>query len=156
MQPFQTTRKVAVNKVTYQTAEVTVMAPQLVKRTMQVGTRVSYAPAGGTAVGSNPASGGQALAPTPDAKASAAQPKPAQTADPNNSLDPNQINRRTGASLESYDAFGQRLSDASETVQKFSAPSVIRVSQWVARNPNSSHPQPGGKSTAISLADVAR
>ena len=47
MQPTQTTRKVAVNKVTYQTAEVTVMAPVQTVKTMQVGTRVSYAhPAG--------------------------------------------------------------------------------------------------------------
>jgi len=161
MQPTQTTRKVAVNKVTYQTAEVTVMVPVQTVKTVQVGHRVSYVPAGttGTAIGSNPATGGPgtALAPTPDPSSSQARPR---TADPSESLDPSKINR-SGASLETYDAFGQRISQVSEPAKTFSAPAtpaptVVRVSQWVARTPSSSSPQPGGKSAAISIADSTR
>lgn len=168
MQPTQTTRKVAVTKTTYQTAEVTVMAPVQVVKTMQVGTRVSYAPAGSTtAIGSNPASGGIGLAPTPlDQNSSAVKPRSAQTADPNNSMDPEKINKQ-GASLETYDSYGRRLSDASIPAKTFTAaakpsqaPSVIRVSQWVARTPSSSSPStsptPVGKSAAISIADSAQ
>lgn len=154
MQPTQTTRKVAVNKVSYQTAEVTVMAPVQTVKTMQVGSRVSYHPMGTTAIGSNPTNPGTALAPTPDANSKSAAPR---TANPNNGLDPNKINndRRSGA-IESNDAFGQRISDTTEPVKAFSAPSVVRVSQWVARTPSSSSPQPGGKSAAISIADSTR
>jgi len=163
MQPTQTTRKVAVNRVTYQTAEVTVMAPVQTVKTVQVGHRISYVPAGttgATAIGSNPTTGpGTALAPTADPNASQARPR---TADPSNSLDPAKINQR-GASLETYDTYGQRVSQIDEPapVNTFSAPatpapSVVRVSQWVARTPGSSSPQPGGKSAAISIADSTR
>ncbi len=155
MQPTQTTRKVAVNRVTYQTAEVTVMAPVQVVKTMQVGTRVSYAPLGSTAIGSVPGSGGTALKPTPDTNNSAAQPRPTQTATPNSDLDPGAFDKRS-SSIETYDSYGQRLSDTSETFKKTSVPSVVRVSQWVARTPSPSVPQPGGKSAAISIADTAR
>lgn len=162
MQPTQTMRKVAVNKVSYQTAEVTVMAPVQTVKTMQVGTRVSYQPAGstGTAIGSAPSTGGggTALSPTPDPNSSQARPR---TADPSNGLDPNAINR-SGASLETYDALGNRVSQVTEqpvktfSAQAASAPSVVRVSQWVARTPSSSSPQPGGKSAAIAIADSTR
>lgn len=148
MQPFQTTRKVAVNKVVYQSAEVTVMAPIQTVKTMQVGTRITHVP-----LGSVPGAPGTALKPTPDANSSA----PSRTATPSNSLDPNQINNR-GAFVEPLEPVAPRLSDASETIKQFSAPSVVRVSQWVAHNPVAApaNPQPGGKSAAISIADSAR
>lgn len=155
MQPTQTTRKVAVNKITYQTAEVTVMAPVQTVKTMQVGTHVSYHPLGTTAVGSNPATGTQsALAPTPDANSKSAAPR---TATPNNSMDPNNINNnRRINSLETSDPYSRRVGDATEPAKTFSAPSVVRVSLWVARTPSSSSPQPGGRSAAISIADSTR
>lgn len=166
MQPTQTTRKVAVNKVSYQTAEVTVMAPVQVVKTVHVGSRVSYAPAGttATALGITPANGGNtALAPTPDANSKAAP----RAADSNKELDPDKINDKRRSSLETYDALGNRISEAapahlnpsaSQPAKTFSAPSVVRVSQWVARTSSSSpsNPQPSGKSTAISIADSAR
>lgn len=154
MQPTQTVRKVAVNKVTYQTAEVTVMAPVQVTKTMQVGTRVSYHPAGTTAVGSAPSSTngpGTALNPTPDPN----QKVPARTAAPNGGLDSNEFNNKR-SSLDTNDTFGQRVSDVAEPVKATSAPSVVRVSLWVARTPSPSNPQPSGKSAAISIADTAR
>ncbi len=171
MQPTQTTRKVAVNKVTYQTAEVTVMAPFQVMKTVQVGTKVSFAHPSTTAVTASASSNncnstttsGTALAPTPDPRASAAQPRPAQTANPNDSLDPDAINNRKGAALETNDPLGQRLTETSAPVKTFTAsaksvstPSVVRVSQWVARTPALSNPQPSGKSAAISIADSTR
>lgn len=153
MQPTQTTRKVAVNKVTYQTAEVTVMAPVQTVKTMQVGTHVSYHPLGTTAVSSNPSTNPQsALAPTADPNNKAAAPR---TATPANGMNPDKINGRTSA-LETNDSFGQRVTDTTEPAKTFSAPSVVRVSQWVARTPSSSSPQPGGKSAAIAIADSTR
>ncbi len=158
MEPTQTTRKVAVNRVTYETAEVTVMKPVQVVRTMQTGTRVSYAPIGSTAVGAAPGGTAIGLQPTPDAKASAIRQKPPRTAEGNEPLDPSEFNnnKKGGAFLESADPLGPRLSESSAPAKKFSAPSVVRVSQWVARTPASSAPQPGGKSAAISIADTTR
>lgn len=155
MQPTQTVRKVAVNKVTYQTAEVTVMQPVQVTKTVQVGTRVSYHPAGTTAIGSAPTTTngpGTALAPTPDPNSKSAAPR---TAAPNGGLDSNEFNNKR-SSLDTIDTFGGRMSDLAEPVKANSAPSVVRVSLWVARTPSSTTPQPGGKSAAISIADSAR
>lgn len=165
MQPTQTTRKVAVNKVTYQTAEVTVMAPHQVTKTVHVGTKVSYAHPSqiGTAFAPG-VNGGTALAPTPDPnnqKASAKQNKPTQTATPNGNLDSDAFGK--GASLEIEDPTGVRLTETSAPTSTFtasakpvSAPTVVRVSQWVARTPASSHPQPSGKSAAMTIADSAQ
>ena len=168
MQPTQSTRKVAVTRTTYQQAEVTVMAPVQVTKTMQVGTRISYAPAG-TTISSNPASGGGiGLAPTPiDQNSSATKPRTGeQTANPKGGLDEGNFNKQ-GAAIEQQDPYGSRLGENSIPAKTFTAaskpsqaPSVVRVSQWVARtststNP-SSNPQPSGKSAAISIADTAR
>jgi len=92
MVPQQQTRQVAVHTVRYVEEEVTAMQPVTVARTVQVGHRISYAPAGSisggsaTATGPTPANNGPTatgpsnngplslnptLSPTPDAKASA-------------------------------------------------------------------------------------
>jgi hypothetical protein len=167
MQPTQTVRKVAVNKVTYQTAEVTVMQPVQVTKTMQVGTRVSYHPAGTTAIGSAPTTTngpGTALNPTADPNNSKAVAP--RTANPNGGLDSNEFNNKRSSSLDpnrgsldTNDTFSQRVSDVAEPVKATSAPTVVRVSLWVARTPSPhspSNPQPSGKSAAISIADSAR
>ena len=157
MEPTQTTRKVAVNKVVYEPTEITVLKPVQVVKTMQTGTRVSYAPIGGTAVGSAPSTNGApavgGLTPTPDAKAS--QQRPTRAAEKPD-LDADAINKRTGASINSSDSFGTQLTESTVSARKFSAPSAVRVNQWVARTPASSTPQPGGKSAAMSIADSTR
>jgi hypothetical protein len=162
MQPTQTTRKVAVNKVTYETAEVTVMAPHLVTKTVQIGHRISYAPAGTTSLSNQPGN-----APGQAPTSSAVKPRPAQTATPNDGLDSSQFNdtnKKTSA-LEDYVVPDQQLTETTVPARKFTAaakanvtPTAVRVSQWVARTPapNHSNPQPGGKSTAISVADSTR
>ena len=165
MQPTQTTRKVAVNKVTYQATEVTVMAPHLVTKTVQVGHRISYAAAGSTAIGSSTSGSAIGLSPTPDTSSSAVKPKPSRTAN-QKSMDANKINEDTGANLQSSDAYQQQLTESNAPAKKFTAyakqnlaPSAVRVSQWVARTPTSvpsTTPQPGGKSAAISIADTSR
>jgi hypothetical protein len=172
MEPTQTTRKVAVNQMSYETAEVTVMRPVQVVRTMQTGTRVSYAPVGSTTIGSvPPAAGGTAigLQPTADPSASAKRPTPPRTAEQEQNMNPDNINinNKRGASLQPSDPLGQQMSastftatstatETSASAKKFSAPSIVRVSQWVARTPASSAPLPGGKSAAISIADSTR
>lgn len=159
MQPTQTSRKVAVNKVVYEPTEITVMKPVQVVKTMQTGTRVSYAPIGsGTAIGSAPSTNGApavGLQPTPDAKASRkAAPRSAEKPDLD---DTDNVNRRPGtSSINHPDPHGTQLTESTVPARKFSAPSVVRVNQWVARTPASSNPQPGGKSAAISIADITR
>lgn len=173
MQPTQTTRKVAVNKVTYQTAEVTVMQPYQVTKTVQVGTKVAYvapsaistattASAASNNCNSTTSGSSTALSPTPDpTNSSAVKPRPERTAE-QNKLDPNQFDNRSGA-IEPYDPAGNRVGDASAPAKKFvatskpeSAPSATRATTWVARNQNSTKPQPSGKSQAISIADSTR
>lgn len=170
MQPTQSTRKVAVTRTTYQQAEETVMQAVQVTKRMQVGTRISYVPTG-TSISSNPAGGGIGLAPTPiDTSTQATKPRTEQTGDANGAINSDSLNRK-GAALEQTDPYGTRLGDnstpESSPAKTFTAaskpsqaPSVVRVSQWVARtststNP-SSNPQPSGKSAAISIADTAR
>ena len=165
MVPQQTTRKVAINTVRYVEEEITAMKPVTVARTMQVGTRISYAPAG-TGVASGPGNGGPtALTPTPDAKASAKKPgtNPSRTANGDgNELDSEGFNRSNlrssyTAPVNEYDA---ERTDATSKVEPSrpatKIPSVVRVSQWVARTPNPLAPQPGGKSSAMSIAGNVR
>ena len=157
LEPTQTTRKVAVNKVVYEPTEITVMKPVQVVKQMHVGTRVSYAPIGGTAIGSAPSTNGApavGLQPTPDQKAS--RPKAPRSAEKSNDLDADEINKRTGASMRSSDPTPVQLSESTVSARKVSTPSVVRVNQWVARTPASRIPQSGGKSAAISIADSTR
>src|SRR6185503_17235258 len=76
MVPQQTTRKVAISSVRYVEEEITAMKPVTVARTMQVGTRVSYAPLGsGGQTATGPSNGGAiGLTPTPDTSSSARRP----------------------------------------------------------------------------------
>ena len=174
MVPHQVTRKVAINSVRHVEEEITVMKAVTVAKTMQVGTRVSYAPLGGGAGGDG---GRTALQPTPDTKASARNPDgtPKRTANGEKldefspGLEPNDFNNRNGVNpkkisyptpLEEETPADQgRMTETSvparqtaPTRQSPNAPSVVRVSQWVARNPLPSTPQPVGKPGSISLA----
>ena len=156
MEPTQTTRKVAMNKVVYEPTEITVMKPITVVKTIQTGTRVSYAPIGGTAVGSNPGTNGApavSLQPTPDEKAS--RPRTPRSAENSDNLDADAF-KKSGAFTPVTDPLGSRQNTSTVSARKPSAPSAVRVSQWVARTPASSLPQPGGQSAAISIADSAR
>ena len=174
MQPTQTTRKVAVSKVTYQTAEVTVMQPFQVTKTVQVGTKVAYvapsaisttASASSNNCNSTTSGASTALSPTPDPNSSSAvKPRTERTADQKGGgLNPDNFNDNRGSSLEQYDPASNRVGDASAAPKKFvatskpeSTPSATRTTTWVARNQNSSKPQPSGKSQAISIADSTR
>jgi hypothetical protein len=173
MVPTQTTRKVAVNKVRYVDEEVIVMKPVTVARTMQVGTRISYAPIGSGAGGTGVASG---LQPTADPRASAKNPDgtPKRTADGkidefSPGLAPDDFNKRNGAPgnqkisyptpLDQDAADQGRLTEAvvparvtSPAKATFNTPSVVRVSQWVARTPLPNTPSQPGKSGTMSLA----
>ena len=167
MVPQQTTRKVAVNTVRYEEVEITAMKPVTTARTMQVGTRVSYTPVGTTPGGgvtaSGPSTGGPtALSPTPDpATSSARRPTTDRTAngaaepvDPNSfNSQPAGPNRRT-----SYQPSPERDVDRGEVTDTvipsrpaLKTPSVVRVSQWVART----SPTPD-KSATIAIADNVR
>ena len=99
MVPQQTTRKVAVNTVRYVEEEITAMKPVVVARTMQVGTKVSYAPVGGASGGataSNPSNGGPtALTPTPETNARR-QTNERTASEPADELDSGQFNRSSG------------------------------------------------------------
>ncbi len=165
MVPQQTTRKVAVNTVRYVEEEITAMKPVTVARTMQVGTRVSYAPAGtvgGGATATGPTNGGQigGLTPTPlDNNASARRPGTDRTAD--ESLQPDNFKSNVTPKKISYPV-NDRESERGEVTEtvipsrpSMSAPSVVRVSQWVARTPRPSSPA-SGSSSGISLAGAAR
>ncbi len=157
----QTTRKVAVNTTRYVEEEVTAMKPVTVARTMQVGTRVSYAPAGTTPVGggvtaSGPTdnSGPTALTPTP--VQNARRPDADRTAaDPGDTINSDGFNRNPKKiSYPSHDHSNDR-GEVTETVipsrssqgssptmagTSTSTPSVVRVSQWVARTPRPASP----------------
>ena len=164
MQPMQTTRKVAVNKVIYQQAEETVMKPFQITKTVQVGTKVSYLhptqAAAMSASNCNPSTGSTALAPTPDPKASAASPKATRSGN----LDANKFGDDKGSgAVQPYDNLNQQLSESTVPAKKFVAASkpemantAIRTSVWVARNSSPSKPQSSGKSAAISIADTSR
>ncbi len=173
MVPHQVTRKVAINTVRQVEEEITVMKAVTVAKTMQVGTRVSYAPIG--TGGSGAGGGATALQPTPDTKASARNPDgtPKRTADGkldefSPGLAPDDFNNRSGANpkkisyptpIEEEPADHGRMTEttvpARETAParpSLPTPSVVRVSQWVARTPLPSNPQPTGKAPTMSLA----
>ena len=175
MVPTQTTRKVAMNKVRHVEEEITVMKPFTVAKTMQVGTRISYAPVGSGAGGTGVASG---LQPTPDPRASAKNPDgtPKRTADGkidefSPGLEPDSFNNRNGGvpirkssyptPLEQDAVDRGHLTETTVPARQaapvqptFNAPSVVRVSQWVARTPLPAVPS-AGKSGAMSLAGNA-
>ncbi len=178
MVPHQVTRKVAINSVRQVEEEITVMKAVTVAKTMQVGTRVSYAPIGGGASASGTGDGGRtALQPTPDAKASARNPDgtPKRTASGDKldefspGLAPDDFNNRNGANPkkisyptpleEEVPANQGRVTEVTVPARvtgparpSLSTPSVVRVSQWVARNPLPSTPQSVSKPSSISLA----
>lgn len=156
MVPHQTTRKVAVNSVRYVEEEVTAMKAVTVARTVQVGTRVSYAPVGsnGGVTASGPGNGGpNALTPTPETNS-----KRTATGDDGN-LNPEGFTPKK----ISYPV-RERESDRGEVTETvipsrpaMKAPSVIRVSQWVARAPSPSPSVPALDTTAsMSIAGTVR
>ena len=174
MVPTQTTRKVAMSKVRHVEEEITVMKPFTVAKTMQVGTRISYAPVGSGAGGTGVASG---LQPTPDPRASAKNPDgtPKRTAEGkidefSPGLAPDDFNNRNGGTpkkisyptpLEQDPVDRGHLTETTVPARQaaptapvqptFNAPSIVRVSQWVARTPLPAVPSTG-KSGAMSLA----
>jgi hypothetical protein len=171
MVPQQTTRQVAVNTVRYEEVEIVAMKPVTVAKMMQVGTRVSYAPVGSTGgvTASGPTnSGPTALTPTADPNSSARRPAAERTAtgesaDP---LEPDQFNKSNGQNPRkiSYPvpAREARESDRGEvtdtvipTRPALKTPSVIRVSQWVARTPIPGSPQLD-KAAGVSIAGTVR
>ena len=175
MVPQQTTRKVAISAVRYVEEEITAMKPVTVARTVQVGTRISYAPVGGNGGGATATGPGNdgptALSPTADPNNSARKPTPDRTAtgNPADPLDSNQFNNRSGGQnplkisypVNDRDSNRVRDSDRGDVTESVvpgrpaaKTPSVIRVSQWVAtRAPLPSSPQPD-KSASIAIADT--
>jgi ribosomal protein S7 len=159
MVPQQTTRKVAVNTVRYVSEEVTAMKPVTVVKTMQVGTRISYAPIdGGVASGGSGNGGPTALTPTPETNARR-QTNDRTANEPADELQPGNFSPKK----ISYPIPQDRDSDRGEVTEtvipsrpsapSLKAPSVIRVSQWVARTP-SSVPQP--EKSTMSIAGNVR
>ena len=149
MVPKQVTRQVAVNQVRHVEEEVTAMKLVTVPKMMQVGTRISYQPVGGGTTASGPSnSGPTALTPTPDPNASATRP----TDEPDNFNKP--IPKKISYPMPERDS---NRGDVTETVipsrPVVNAPSVIRVSQWVARTPGSASPD---KLAAMSIAGNVR
>jgi hypothetical protein len=173
MVPQQTTRKVAINSVRYVEEEITAMKPVTVARTVQVGTRISYAPVGSTNGGATAAGPGNdgptALSPTADPNNSARRPTPDRTAtgNPGETLDSNQFNRPSNGPNARPISFpmnpaNERESDRGDVTESVvpsrpavKTPSVVRVSQWVARTPIPSSPQMN-KPASISIAGTAR
>ncbi len=172
MVPTQTTRKVAYNTVRHVEEEITVMKPVTVTKTMQVATRISYAP-----VGSGAGGGQTALQPTPDPRASAkgTDGTPKRTADGkpldgfSPGLAPDDFNNRNGGvpnkkisyptPLDQDEVDHGHLTETTVPARQaaparstFNGPSVVRVSQWVARTPLPSAPATPGKPGAMSLA----
>jgi hypothetical protein len=176
MVPHQVTRKVAVNTVRHVEEEITVMKAVTVAKTMQVGTRVSYAPIGTGASANGAGGGATALQPTPDTKASARNPDgtPKRTASGEKldefspGLAPEDFNKRNGANptkisyptpIEEEPADQGRMTEtsvparqAAPTRPSLSPPSVVRVSQWVARMPLPANSPSTVKAPTMSLA----
>lgn len=159
----QTTRKVAVNTVRYVEETITAMKPVTVARTMQVGTRISYAPAGSATAGAGGNGGPTALTPTPETNARR-QSNDRTASDPAEELKPDDFNRGNAPVRKiSYPVEEHRhqheRGEVTETVipsrPSLKTPSVVRVSQWVARTPRPSSPNLA-KSAAISVAENAR
>lgn len=91
MEPYMTTRKVAISEPRWEDVEVTVMKPVTVVKTMAVGSQIAYVPigAGGTAT---------AFGPVPDNIGTARGPAPERRADLLNRADPNKpADNRSGA-----------------------------------------------------------
>jgi len=171
MVPHQVTRKVAVNSVRHVEEEITVMKAVTVAKTMQIGTRVSYAPVGGGTGGG----GATALQPTPDSSASARKTDgtPKRTADGkldefSPGLEPNDFNNRNGANptkisyptpIEEPSVDHGRMTESTVPARSATpsqgtlrTPSVVRVSQWVARTPAPSAAPAASKAATLALA----
>lgn len=141
MVPHQTTRKVAVQSVRYVEEEVTAMKAVTVARTVQVGTRVSYAPAGSTggATASGPTTSGPTasnpLTPTPETNA-----KNPRTATGSEEIKHDEFNNNQRKISYPAPERESERGDLTNTVipsrPAVKTPSVIRVSQWVARTPS--------------------
>ncbi|MEI8380469.1 MAG: hypothetical protein WCJ09_10085 [Planctomycetota bacterium] len=161
MVPHQTTRKVAVNSVRYVEEEVTAMKAVTVARTVQVGTRVSYAPVGGNGgvTASGPGNGGStALQPTPDTNSNV---KRTATGDDGN-LNPEGFTPNSNPNKKISYPVRERESDRGEVTETvipsrpaMKAPSVIRVSQWVARAPSPTVPALD-QTASMSIAGTVR
>jgi hypothetical protein len=95
MEPYQTTRQVAVSVPKWEDAEVTVMKPVTVVKTMAVGTQISYAPIGaaGTATAIRPQA-------DPIGTARGQQLKRTADGDKLDQADPTRINPNTRSALE--------------------------------------------------------
>lgn len=93
MEPYQTTRQVAVSVPKWEDAEVTVMKPITVVKTMAVGTQVTFAPIGsaGTAT---------AIRPQPDNIGRGPTPRRTAEGDPLDRADPAKANPNLRSSLE--------------------------------------------------------
>ena len=157
MVPQQTTRKVAVNSIRYVEEEITAMRPVTVARTVQVGTRVSYAPVGsGGATASGPGNvGPTALTPTPNSNARGSAPRTA-TGDEELAPDNFNKNRKTSYPVRERDNDRGDVTEAAlPSRPTLSTPSVIRISQWVARTPRPSSPQLD-QPASISIAGTVR
>jgi hypothetical protein len=95
MEPYQTTRQVAVSVPKWEDAEVTVMKPITVVKTMAVGTQITYAPIG--AAGTT-----TAIRPQADPINSVRGPTPRRTAgeDRLEQADPTRVNPGTRGALD--------------------------------------------------------
>jgi hypothetical protein len=88
MEPYQTTRQVAVSVPKWEDAEVTVMKPVTVVKSMAVGTQISYVPVGSSAATAT------AIRPQSDPLNTVRGPTPRRTADGDklDQADPTRIN----------------------------------------------------------------
>jgi len=180
MVPYQTTRKVAVNKVRYVDQAVTAMRPVTVMRSVPIGTRMTYgvAPFGGTQTTLAPvpdAVGGSRNANSGSTNRTAERPGPFE-ADDNETVIPGRQFRRqpVDSSLREDDArrssfeaprliseptrtlsaVQPQAPQASPTVAErtTSVPSIVRVSGWAARSRRSRGPSAGPMLTPPSVA----
>ena len=161
----QATRKVAVSSVRYVEEEITAMKPVTVARTMQVGTRVSYAPISGGTTATAPSNNGQlGLTPTPDTNASAVR-RSATDRTANGDSEPidSEGFNRGGANPrkisypvpEDRDINRGEITDSTVPSRPaVKSPSVVRISQWVARTPSPTSPNPD--KAAMSIAGNVR
>ena len=167
LEPYQTTRQVAINETKWVDEEITVMKPTTVVKTMAVGTQITYQPlgVGGTAT---------AIRPVPETTINARGNTPNRTAndpfspktDPNSKINnstrgaidqPPQREKLVPTSLPQL-SVGEltlqpraRLTAANrESAEKpaFTAPTAVRVTQWVAKG--------GSEPATVSVANTER
>jgi hypothetical protein len=171
LEPYQTTRQVAVNETRWVDEEITVMKPTTVVKTMAVGTQITYQPIGigGTAT---------AIRPLPDHTINARGNSPQRTADPfPPNADPNKVNNKTRSAvdqplqreklvptsmpqlsmedlaLQPRANLTVELNGAIAEKPSFTAPTAVRVTQWIAR---SSKPEIPSAPATMSVANTER